>query len=715
MSFLHLWPIYVGAAAVALPVIVHWLTKPRPVRYPISTLRFVREAVRQRRSAQRLRDWLILALRSAAVLLIAWAIARPLVGERSLVGQETEGETYRVVILDASQSMAADEHGISRFERGRAKAASFLQYAAGLRANLIQAAAAPRGVFDEPSSNLQALHDELDRLREPRPERLNAQAAIVAAAEMLGRAPSDKQPHRELIVVSDFQRTNWTAVDFSVLPDDTRIQLEPVDPRAAQAGYATAEDAALPNLAILRAGIAGHPAQGTEATLEVEIANNSSADGQPINVEVTIGAAAYRLQGTFPKWNKITLSQPVTLGSSGWLAGQARLVDVRDSLAADNARPFVVRVRPAPVYALVSREARGSSFYLERALAPFGGHQRAGAVKVVRVAPTQFDAESLAAAELIALDHPGKLSADAIRVLGGLLRRGRAVLYIAAEPVDAINLKQLSDSLGSGLQMPVEFSPPPAGRPRRDLFLVDVHRDQPPFSVFGDSVEQAIGQLRFSGGLASRRLAGALADDIVASFNDQSAALVITATGAGTLAVLNADLGASSFGAAANEAAKEFPIIVHQLVERMLGQSQRSTAAYCGETAVVPLPPEVGAAKGLKIVGPAGSEDRSLGELAEDSSGVVWRVSASAGPGVYQIQREGATVFATALEIPSDESDLRSIDEKTLTTRLSGGRQVQFHATSAGGEDRDDLWTWLAVGCVLCILAELIALRVFKT
>ena len=48
---------------------------------------------------------------------------------------------------------------------------------------------------------------------------------------MLARAPSDKQPHRELIIVSDFQRTNWTSVDFSVLPEDTRIQLEPVDPR----------------------------------------------------------------------------------------------------------------------------------------------------------------------------------------------------------------------------------------------------------------------------------------------------------------------------------------------------------------------------------------------------------------------------------------------------------------------------------------------------
>src|SRR5436309_3196105 len=140
MNLLHPWALGVGAAAIALPILIHWLTKPRPVTVPLSTLRFVREAVRQRRARYRLRDLLILLLRAAAVVLLAWAFARPLAGSKPLVA-ESAGEAVRVVILDRSQSMAAASHGVQAFERARPAAAKHLAYAPGLRGNLILAAA----------------------------------------------------------------------------------------------------------------------------------------------------------------------------------------------------------------------------------------------------------------------------------------------------------------------------------------------------------------------------------------------------------------------------------------------------------------------------------------------------------------------------------------------------------------------------------------------
>src|SRR5437899_12775593 len=105
MNFLHPWAIALGLAAAGLPVLVHWLTRPRPVRLPLSTIRFVREALKQKRARHRLRDILILLLRGLAVLLLAWAVARPLLGTRPLIGAEEGGSAVRVVILDVSQSM----------------------------------------------------------------------------------------------------------------------------------------------------------------------------------------------------------------------------------------------------------------------------------------------------------------------------------------------------------------------------------------------------------------------------------------------------------------------------------------------------------------------------------------------------------------------------------------------------------------------------------
>ena len=60
---------------------------------------------------------LILAARTAAVLLLSAAIARPLIGRRPPASALAPGLTTRVVILDLSQSMAAQTKGVQSLER----------------------------------------------------------------------------------------------------------------------------------------------------------------------------------------------------------------------------------------------------------------------------------------------------------------------------------------------------------------------------------------------------------------------------------------------------------------------------------------------------------------------------------------------------------------------------------------------------------------------
>ena len=106
--FMHFWAIPAGMAAVSVPFIVHWLTKPRPTRMPLSTIRFVKEVVQQRRARNRIRDLLILLLRAAAVILFAFVLARPLAGHRATPAGDADARTVRIVLLDISQSMAAE-------------------------------------------------------------------------------------------------------------------------------------------------------------------------------------------------------------------------------------------------------------------------------------------------------------------------------------------------------------------------------------------------------------------------------------------------------------------------------------------------------------------------------------------------------------------------------------------------------------------------------
>jgi hypothetical protein len=714
MTFLHPWALWIGVAAVGLPLLIHLLTKPRPVRLPLSTLRFVREAIRQRRARHRLRDAVILALRALAALLVAWAIARPLLGPQPLVSDRQTGDALRVVILDVSQSMAAAEHGIEAIERARTVAAGHLRYRPGLAANLIVAGAMPRAAFEQVSTNFDALRDELARCQ-VLPQRVDVPRAIGLAARMLAPASDQDTRRRELVVVSDFQRANWGIADFAVLPEGTQIQLESVAPAEPPE-----------NLAIESAGCQVHSAQGRSARLAVEVGNLSFTP-RKVTVEVTLGEATYRLTGTCAPGRSTTLTEEIELRQVGWQSGEARLVGVDDALSADNARPLVVRVKPSPLYALLTRQPASqrpsSSHYLECALAPERqAGQEAGkkekdpaerrVATVLRVDPSAASLAALASADVIVLDHPGKLSDDAIKLLAGLMRRGRPILYVAGELVDAVNLKRLADSAGGGLQMPVEFTPPPEGRPRRDLVLAAVRAEAPPFEVFGDGLDALKGRLRFAGGLSSRRLAGALDEELLASYGDGTACLVLSASDAGTLAVLNADLAASSL-----PKSPAFVPLVGELVERMMARDRARPMAYCGEPLVANLPTDAGAAAGLRIASPqaAGEGAGGLGELVDEGVGVVWRWPNPTPPGVYRVQRANHTVFALAVETPPEESRLEYLSPEVLQKRLAAGHNVYYHNASVATEPRDDVWTWLLAACVVCLLGELTALLTFRT
>jgi hypothetical protein len=695
MAFLHPWAVWVGVAAAAVPVVVHFLTKPRPRRLPLSTIRFVREAVRQRRARHRLRNFVILALRTLAILLLAAAIARPLTSKRPLVNPDDPGASARVVILDVSQSMAAGSRGVQLFERARPAAAAYLGDNPDVRAGLILAGATARPAFDRLSANTAALREDLSRAA-VRPERLNAQAAVNKAAELLAVAVEPGR-RRELVVVSDFQRSNWASVDLSVLPQDTVIQLESVAPAEP-----------LANLAVMRVGTPGRVEQGRDVRVEVEVGNFSPA-ARPVQVEVTVGDSVSRAEGLCPPGIRTTLAVEVPPRGTGWQIGTARILDAQDALAADDARPFVLDVRPPPTFALLTRQRPedkpSASYYLERALSPLAPRDGRPDARVTRLDPTQPDDTALAAADVIVLDHPGRLSGEVVRRLVALLKRGRGMLYVAAEPTDATNLGLLAEAAGSDLRMPVEFVPPAAGQRRRDLFLANVRHDQPPFAAFGESTAWSEG-LRFGGGLATRRRDEGLADDILAAFGDRSACLVVTNCGDGTLAVLNADLMASNL-----PASQAFVPLVGELTGRLLGQRRAADAVPCGEPAAVYLPATAGPIAGLALTGPDGSP----GQLREESGGVLWSHSGTATPGVYRVTRGGDVVFAVASAVAAEESDLRPLDPSVLPERLGTGRAVSFHSAAAGDEERDTLWAVLAVGCVLCVLAELVALKAFRT
>ncbi len=712
MSFVNPWILLIGSAAATLPILIHWLTRPRPVVLPLSTIRFVREAVEERRASRRLRDYLILAARIAAVLLLAAAMARPLIGRRPPPPADAFALATRVVVLDLSQSMAARTKGIQSIDRARPVAATQFAFQPGLAVNLLLCGATVRSVFDRPSTNLGALREDLGKAA-PLPERLNAQAALNAAAGMLAATAAEggngAQQRREVVIVSDFQRSQWATADFSVFPRDTQIVLESV---------AAAETP--PNIAVLGVTCSGRAEVGRPLAIQVDVGNFSSA-ARTIELELTIENATYHSSGLCSAAEKTVLSTEIVPRAAGWQAGRARLVGSSDALAEDDSRSFVLDVRQPPVFALITRESAavrpGSTYYIERALLPTAAARAADRPnpRVVRFDPEGGDREALAAADLFVLDHPGRLAEPLLAALQSGLRRGRSILYVACEPADAANLKRLAELAGTDLRLPVEFAPMPEGGSRGARFIADYKRDSPPLQVFGDALATTFAPLRFSAALASHPLPDALADDIRAVYNDRSACLVISSCGAGFIAILNADLGASDL-----PTSPAFVPLVGELTTLLLGRRSIESPVFCGEPFALPLPPGAGPRSELTVVadpGPAGAslDETAPAEVVDEPEGQLCRARAAPGPAVYRVKRRDQTVFALATAIPETESDLAALPASVFRNRLAGDRALSYHDAIDAVESSDRFWTWLALGCAVGLVIELLLLRIFKT
>lgn len=725
--FLHPWAIAIGGLALGLPLAIHWLTRPRPAVMRWPTMRLLQHSIRDRSVRYRLRDIIVLSLRVLAIALIAIAFARPTFIASGDVDSLDDSKSVKIVILDVSQSMGAVYDDASAFERARVIAAKHLKYESNTRANLIVAGAAPRAATSQPSVNFNVLTSELDRAV-VRPERIDVDRALELAAGMLPKTPHEVE--YSLIIVSDFQRSSWATMDLSAIPKHTKI-------RFARVGAESTSR----NMAIVDLRIQGQANVNAPTVVEVELANYSDSP-QNAEVEVTLGAQVVRLKEPCAARQTTVLRELVRFDSAGWEFGEARLLNAKDSLSIDDQRAIAFQVSDKPRFLLVTRQAvnerPSSSHFLECALIPDGNRGETSSATIRRVTPEDLTDEEIMNADLVAFDHPGKIPQEVMQRFSDWLRRGKAALYVASESIDAINLALLAKEAGPGLQLPVHFTPPPANESRRDLFLTELKRTRAPFAVFGDELDTITKEVRFSGGVATRPNENALSQDVLASLSDGSELLVKTEFGSGSIIVLNADLATSNLA----QQSLYVPMM-DELVALLRTSTTAQQTAICGEPFVARLPYLADESVSFSVdssvessVDSGGAtrngdkrkhwrsqsqpnDAESLGSIEFDGLAAEWSWDAPAQPGVYRVvannSKAAETIYGVAVGCPQEESDLVSLSDDILQTRLAQGRNALVLAEERGSEEADMFWTWLLGTAILCSLAEMIVLLVFRS
>jgi hypothetical protein len=502
MGFLS--PLFLlGALAASIPIVLHLLKHDPEHRVRFSAVRLLRRAPVEHSSRRRLRELLLLALRVAALLLLAFAFARPFfTADAAAVGTTT------IVALDTSLSMSAP----GQFEKARQLARQQVDDAPGASPVGVVTFAGGAQAVVQPSTDHAAATAAIDAATAGA-SGTRYRAALNAGVDLLRGRPGT------IVVVTDLQETGWDSGEQATVP--ASVQVKVVDVGAPPA-----------NLAVTSARVSGDrivatvrstAAEATTAQVHLQVGEQTDPAASPrvaADAAVPIGAGQ-TASVTFPlpvaRWAAVAVDDPT--GAAG-----------------DNARYLVLDAasRPTILVITTSGDLARDAFYLEQALAAAGEDGRSYQVQGIAAGDLaswdQTRLESHIAVVLLstrALEHHGR------ELLTAYLKAGGGMIVGAGPDVDGDVLQEVL--AGPRLSVVNPDITGPGGRVARTWAASDVRH--PVVRAFGPT-RAALGLVQF------QRVAVIRTDDcsVLARFTTSEPALVDCASGDGHALIVASDL-----------------------------------------------------------------------------------------------------------------------------------------------------------------------------
>ena len=275
MTFLQPW-LLLSLPLVALPVIIHLINQQRFQSVQWAAMMFLLSAKALSRGYTRLRQWLIMLLRMAAVAAAILAISRPLSqGWLAVVGGDRTSAA--IVLLDRSPSMsqASTAGGESKLTTATRQVAAALETLGASRVVLVdsvsgtpQELASPRAIREVPQAAPAAAAADLPLL-------------LQAACDQIG---ASKSAASTIWICSDQRANDWKVSDGAWSAIREAVAKVPQSVRLTLLGYA---EPAADNLAVRVTRAALEP-RGKAWELLLDIAIRRQADGGPARVPVQI-------------------------------------------------------------------------------------------------------------------------------------------------------------------------------------------------------------------------------------------------------------------------------------------------------------------------------------------------------------------------------------------------------------------------------------------
>ncbi len=676
MSFLT--PLFlIALAGLAVPILLHLTRqeKGKPIRFP--SLMFLEKIPFQEESRRRIRHWLLLIMRLAALGLLVAAFARPFVrgGRLAAVGGPAAEEV--VILLDRSWSMEMGDNWDEAVSRARSVVDALRPRD---RASLIVFSETPT-LLHRSIAEPARINAALDTLNTTSLATRFAPAVKLAASTL---AASNLPRHR-VVLISDFQRTGWRPDPDATLPEGVVVE-------SVVIGGDESANLALVDLELGRQGAGARE----RVTVGARVVNTGEDEAEAYVVlvidEIDIETATVTVPGggaAAVGFAPFTLTTPFT-------RGELRLAEAAaDGLEQDNTLSFVAS--PGGDLGVVIADPLGagdSNLYLRGALEIAEG---AGfAASVARAVP---DEERLAEAEVVILNggaFPGGSAGDRLRAF---VEDGGGLLFVLGErsTVPAVHADFLPATVGGAVE----------GGGERHIGFVDY--DHAVFEAFrgprsGD----------FSRALFYRtRALTVTAGRVLARFDDGSAALVEGRRGQGRVMIWATGLDRFWNNLALQPVYLPF---VHRVTWHLGGRGEVPAWHLAGST--VNLAGLAESAGALEIPEGAVAMEPGGGSVPLEGDESVLRLDQR---GIWEIRPPGQRPehpLALAVNVDVAESDLSRLDVEAFQAAVGGAATLaeggagtgQTEATadiaSEDFEKSQSFWRYLLAAVFLLMASE---------
>jgi hypothetical protein len=483
----------IGLLAAAVPPIIHLIHRRqvKEVRFP--ALEFILRANRKTARRHRIRQLLLMAIRSLLMGLLAFAVAQPFIQNAEVVvASAGAGSGSTVLVVDASYPMQYALDGETLLDRARLTAGRVLDgLGADGQVGLVVAGDRIDIPTGEPTRDVSAVRRALDSV-EAGHRHGNLGEAVSRAFDLLADQPAGAG--RRVVVLTTAAGAASGLPRPADAPEGERIEVIPVD---------VAEGAPVPNRAVVEIDARPAPELGADQwRVDARIANYGDEAVAQVPLALDIDGET-RVRGFIDLGPGEVGTKTFHVRHEGDAPARAAVVLDADPLLADDTRAFWLRPAPRVRVLVVNGEPkptpyRDELFYLERALTP--GLQGAARFRVTIADADTLDRHDFGEFDVVVFANFATPAPAQARALEAWVRQGGGLLITMGGKVEPA---EGNDALGAllprtlrGIRTAGDAAASAEGRDRRAARPNLYAREHPILRTFGDPAATSIARTR---------------------------------------------------------------------------------------------------------------------------------------------------------------------------------------------------------------------------